>query len=314
MRAIWVRFLVIALGFCSSVALATIISSPPNTDAPKVVTSFSILADMVEQIAGDMVRVHPLVGPNADAHVFSPSPSDVREVAQADLVVVNGLGFEGWMQRLVQASDFKGPVVVATDGIAPLDMEDDHDHHKGHHDHHDHGQHDPHAWQDLNNARVYVANIRDGLIAILPAQRAQIEAGAQRYLDQIDELDERLQAQFAAVPPGRRLLVSHDAFAYLAKAYDLDIAPLQGRSTDRDVSAADMAQLIREIRDGEIHAYFIENMADPRMMQQVARETGLADGGKLYSDALSAPGSEADTYLKLYELNAQKLLNALKDR
>lgn len=284
-----------------------------------VVASFSILADMVKQVGGSDVRVYSLVGPDSDSHVFNPTPNDAKALAKADLVVINGLGFEGWMKRLVQASGFKGPVVVASAGVETLEQEEDHhghDHGKDH-DKHDHddgheGKVDPHAWQDLRNARIYVANIRDALVKLRPENRDMIEQRAQSYIQEMEMLDAKLRSEFSSIPAERRkAIVSHDAFGYLAHAYDIDLIPVQGWTTGREASAADIAKLIRLIRDGKVHAYFVENMSDPRVLQRIASESGALPGGKLYSDALSAPGTEADTYLKMYEVNARRILDAL---
>ena len=319
------------VALATSVAFGTFLGVVPlgahaadtRPDPLKVVASFSILADMVEQVGGSQVQVHSLVGRDADAHVFNPTPKDTRELAQADLVVINGLGFEGWLERLVKASGFKGPVVVASEGIEALDGEEDHDrdHHEQdghHHDHdnrhaHDHGPIDPHAWQSLRNAKVYVANIRDALIEARPQAREELTARAASYIVEIEALDQQLTAALAVIPENKRkALISHDAFGYLAHDYGIEFLPVQGWSTGREASASDVASLIRQVRDGKVQAYFIENMSDARVLQRIADETGARSGGSLYSDALSAKGTEADTYLKMYQVNGRRLIEALQ--
>jgi len=310
----------------SSLLMSGTMSQANPTPPIDVVASFSILANMTEEIGGQLVNVTSLVGPDADSHVFNPSPADAKSLARAQVVVINGLGFEGWIDRLIKSSGFKGQLVVASKGVQPLDFAKEHDAHNhkkkdshGHshkhkHDHakHDHGDLDPHAWQDLKNGRIYAANIRDALIAVLPAQRDEIAARAQRYIEQIDALDQLTKERLSALPaPQRRLITSHDAFAYFAKAYDVEFFSAQGWSTDREVSAADMATLIREIRKDKVRALFVENMSDPRLMERISEETGVRIGGKLYSDALSAPGTEADTYLKMFTSNVNTILQAL---
>lgn len=304
-------------------------------DPLKVIASFSILADMVEQVGGPLVQVGSLVGRDADAHVFNPTPKDTRELAQADLVVINGLGFEGWIERLIKASGFSGPVLVASDGIEVIGVDEDQDgDHHGHeseqnntkqheHDHghhhdndkhaHDHGPIDPHAWQSLRNAKVYVANIRDALIKARPQARDDLTARAASYTAEIDALDQQLTAAFAGIPEQKRkALISHDAFGYLAHDYDIEFLPVQGWSTGREASASDVASLIRQVREGKVQAYFVENMSDARVLQRIADETGARSGGALYSDAISAPGTEADTYLKMYQVNGRRLIEALQ--
>jgi len=303
-----------------------------------VVTSFSILANMTEEIGGPLVSVTLLVGPNSDAHVFNPSPAHARALANADVVVINGLGFEGWIDRLIKSSGFNGELAVASNGVQPLDFADEHeskvpekpdhdDHgHKDKHDHghkeapteshadkHDHDDVDPHAWQDLRNGQIYAANIRDALIAAMPAHRDQITTRAQQYIEEIRVLDQITRERLEPLaPPLKRIITSHDAFGYFARAYDIEFFAAQGWSTDREVSAGDMATLIREIRQDDVRALFVENMSDPRLMERIAEETGVRIGGKLYSDALSAPGTQADTYLKMFNSNVNTILQAIE--
>ncbi|WP_249729697.1 MULTISPECIES: metal ABC transporter substrate-binding protein [unclassified Chelatococcus] len=282
-----------------------------------VVASFSILGDFVRNIGGDRVSVEVLVGPDGDAHVFSPSPADARKVAAAKLVVVNGLGFEGWMPRLVRSAGSKAPQVVATKGIIPLSNgeDDDDDHGKGGHKHahgHDHGPDDPHAWQSVANAQIYVRNIRDGLIAADPAGRSTYEANAARYLDELTALDTKVKAAIASIPKERRRIVtSHDAFAYFANAYGLDVLPPQGVSSETEASAKDVAAIIRQIKAEKIPAVFLENITDPRLINQIAKETGARIGGTVYSDALSGANGSAPTYIAMIEHNVKAFTDAL---
>lgn len=293
----------------SSVAALLMLAAVPawtqSTRPLRVVASFSILADIVREVGGDAVEVIALVGPNADAHVFQPSPADARHLARADIVVVNGLGFEGWIDRLVRASGYRGTVVVASRGVKP--REDGHRHGVRH----GHGS-DPHAWQDLANAERYAANVRDALGSARPAQAQAFTQRAARYIEQIRALDRDVRAQFAAVPRNRRrVITSHDAFGYFAVAYGVDFLSPQGVSTDGEASAADVAKLIDQIRRKDVRAVFVENISDPRLVERIAKEGGAVLGGRLYSDALSAPGTEADTYLKLFAHNAKSLASGL---
>ena len=204
----------------------------------QVVTSFSILADMVENVGGEHVEVTPLVAADGDAHVYSPSPGDARSLANADLVVFNGLLFEGWMERLISASDYSGPMVTATDGIEPLSFaeheehgHDDHgEHDHGHDDHdheehadehagHDHGNQDPHAWQDMYQAEVYIANIRDGLIAADADNADAYRANAEQYLQEMAEVDDEIRALIDEIPASTSVITGHDSFGYFSSAY-----------------------------------------------------------------------------------------------
>lgn len=277
----------------------------------RVVASFSILADMLRELAPAGIEVVSLVGPDADAHVFTPTPQDSQRLAAADLVVVNGLGFEGWIDRLVKASGYRGRVVVATQGITPRRNEaraggKTHAHHAHAHDI------DPHAWQDLAHAKRYAVTLADALAARWPARRTEIEARRADYLARIEALDHRVRERLAAVPRAeRRVITSHDAFGYLGDAYGIDFIAPQGWSTGSEPSAAAVARLVRQIRRQQVRAVFVENISDPRLIQRIAGEGGARVGGTLYSDALSAPGGPAASYLQLVEHNARTIALAL---
>ncbi|WP_295547214.1 zinc ABC transporter substrate-binding protein [uncultured Pseudacidovorax sp.] len=296
-------------GLLAIAALAN--SAAQAQDKPlRIVASFSILADMVREVGGPDVQVQALVGPNADAHVFQPTPADARALAAADLVVVNGLGFEGWIDRLVKTSGYRGSVVVASAGVTPRKADDDE---AGHGHDHGHGEGtDPHAWQDLRNAVRYVANIRDALAQLRPAHAAAIGERAAVYSAKLQTLDREVRARFATIPAQRRrILTSHDAFGYFGAAYGVTLLSPQGLNTDAEPSAAGVAQLIRQIRKGQVSAVFMENISSPRLVERIARESGVAVGGRLYSDALSAPGTEAGSYLQLFRFNAEAIATAL---
>jgi zinc/manganese transport system substrate-binding protein len=288
-------------------------------DKVKAVASFSILGDMVREIGGDRVEVVTLVKPDSDAHVFSPTPADAKTLSGADIFFVNGLGFEGWMERLEKSSGFKGKTVVVSKGVKPLTMEEG-GHHHGEEEHaqaddDDHDEHevtDPHAWQDLANGKLYVANIRDGLIAADPEGKAVYEANAAEYLAALDKEDAAVKAALALLPPERRkMITSHDAFGYFGKAYGLEIIAPEGVSTESEASAQDVAKIIRQIRAEKIPAVFLENVTDRRLLDQIARETGAKIGGVLYSDALSGPDGPAPTYLDMFRHNVGALTAAL---
>ena len=291
--------------FTGSLALALLVvvglSGPAQaTDRVKAVASFSVLGDMVRQVGGDRVALTTLVGPNGDAHVFSPTPADARRLARADIFFVNGLGFEGWMERLETSSGFEGTTVVASTGVTPLIMGEEG------------GAPDPHAWQSLANGKIYVANIRDGLIAADPAGKAVYEANAAKYLAAIDAEEIAVKAAVAQLPPERRrIITSHDAFGYLAEAYGLEIVAPEGVSTESEASAQDVAKIIRQIRAEHIPAVFLENVTDRRLLDQIAAETGAEIGGVLYSDALSEPDGPAPTYLDMFRHNIGALTAAL---
>jgi zinc/manganese transport system substrate-binding protein len=294
---------------CLGVLGALLVIAPgwARADTVKAVASFSILADFVRQVGGERVEVTALVGPDADAHAFSPSPADANRIAGAKMIVVNGLGFEGWMERLVKSSATKAPVVVASRGIRPIESEDDH----GGHDRH---AYDPHAWQSITNTKTYVTNIRDGLIAADPAGRETYEANASRYLAELDRLEDEVKAAIARIPASRRrVITTHDAFGYFARTYGMTFIAPQGVSTEAEASAKGVARIIRQVRSEKIPAVFLENVSDPRLMDRIAKETGARIGGKLYSDALSGPGGPAATYLDMMRNNIRAFSAALTD-
>lgn len=273
-------------------------SHAADADKPlQVVASFSILADITREVAGDAAVVTSLVAPNADAHVFEPTPSDAQRIKAADLVVINGLRFEGWIDRLVKSSGYKGPVVAATEGIQPRLVR---------------GAADPHAWQSLAHAQAYVKNIAGALARARPGQAQAIQGRAAAYAAKLQALDLQARNQLAAVPEAqRRVITAHDAFAYLGEAYGITFIAPQGWNTSGDASASTVAAVIRQIKARQARALFVENISDRRLVDRIARETGATVGGTLYSDALSIPGTEADTYLKLYTHNLQQLLGAI---
>ena len=288
--------------------LAVFIAKPLVAAEPlPVVASFSILADLTQRVGGERIKLHTLVGPNADSHVYQPTPADAKALAQARLVIINGLGFEGWIERLVKSSGYRGPVVVASRGARTLKAPR-HDHH------HDHGGADPHAWLDPANARLYVANIANALIAADPAGEAGYRARADRLIADINTLDADIHQQLDPLPASRRVVVSsHESLGYFGRAYGITFRAPVGLSTDAAAAARDVGKLIRQIRQEKIPAVFMENIADPRLLERIRSETGVRIGGTLYSDALSDARGPAATYLAMMRHNAATLAAALKD-
>jgi zinc/manganese transport system substrate-binding protein len=283
----------------SLVALAVAIAATPShaQDRINVVASFSILGDFVRNVGGDRVNVTSLVGPNGDVHVYTPPPQDAKKIADARLVIINGLGLEGWLPRLLQSSGSKAPIITATNGIAPLKLVSDAD---------------PHAWQSVANAKIYVTNIRDALVQVDPADADFFRGRAGRYLADLDALDREVRAAIAQIPPERRKVIStHDAFGYFAKEYGIEfIAPL-GVSTETEPSARDIAGIISQIKAEKIPAVFLENISDDRLIRRIAAETGAKVGGILYSDGLTDEKGSAPTYIDMVSHNIKALTSAL---
>jgi zinc/manganese transport system substrate-binding protein len=283
------------------IALALAISVAPlrAQDRLHVVTSFSILGDLARNVGGDRVSITTLVGPDSDVHVYTPAPADAKKVADAKLLLINGLGLEGWLPRLLQSSGSKAPIILATKGIAPLKLGSDAD---------------PHAWQSVANARIYVANIRDALVAAAPADAEVFRANTDAYLAKFDALDREVREAVAKIPQNRRKVIStHDAFGYFAAAYGIEFIAPERVSTESEPSARDIAGIITQIKTSKIPAVFLENISDPRLIQRIAAETGAKIGGTLYSDSLTGENGDAPTYIELVRHNIKTLTSALAD-
>ena len=269
----------------------------------RVVASFSILGDMTRQVGGDAVSVESLVGPDGDVHVYEPRPKDLRTLMAADVLVRNGLGLEGWMDRLTGAVDFKGKVVVAAAKVTPRTMKEA-------------GgaiATDPHAWQDPDNATLYVRAIADGLAAAEPGNEAAYRASAERYAARIAQTGTWIEATLGGIPADqRRIITTHDAFGYYGARYGVEFLSAEGISTEFEPSAKAIAALVAQIKREKVRAVFIENMTSPRMAQMLARETGAVLGGTVYSDALSPPGGPAATYLAMLHHNTTLFAAAMR--
>ncbi|MEO0818711.1 MAG: metal ABC transporter substrate-binding protein [Pseudomonadota bacterium] len=293
----------------SAIALVALaLASPALAQSNKrisVVATFSILGDMVQRIGGDHITLTTLVGADGDAHVYQPTPADARTLGGADVLFVNGLAFEGWIDRLVEASDFRGAQIVATAGITSISLTEDGGYH-------DQGIVDPHAWQSLPNAIVYVDNITTALAQADPANATAFYLNRATFVAEIEMLDAAIHAAIRTLPAERRTIVtSHDAFGYFTVEYGLTFLAPQGLSTEAEPSARDVAELITQIREQSISAVFVESISDSRLLEQIVLETGAAIGGTLYSDALSGPDGPAGTYLDMMRHNLTMLTGAL---
>lgn len=317
----------------SAMTLFPAVLATASAESLKVVASFSIIADFAKNVGGDRVDITTLVGPNGDAHVYEPKPADAAAVAAADVVLVNGLQLEGFLQRLVEASGTKAPIVELSKGgevlkIAdephPHEEDDDDDHaageaghaeggqHAHEEGHHHHGEYDPHAWQSVRNAEVYVKNIADAFCAADAAGCDGYRANADAYGRKLEALDAEIRAAIAGIPADKRsIITSHDAFGYFEHDYGLAFLAPEGVSTESEASAADVAALIRQIRDDKASAIFVENITNPRLIEQIAGETGLKVGGELYSDALSDAGGPAATYIDMMRHNVATIKGAI---
>ncbi|MFY0477698.1 metal ABC transporter substrate-binding protein [Achromobacter marplatensis] len=320
------RALFAAAGLCLSAVFGAAHAAEPL----KAVASFSILGDIVREVGGNDISLTTLVGPDGDAHEYEPTPGDAKKLSAARVLFVNGLDFETWLPKLTKAAGFAGQTVVASQGVMPRKFaeqggagkqdEQDHDHgddhghdHGGKDGHHHHGDADPHAWQDLANGVTYARNVAEGLAAADPAHAGNYRQRATAYIAKLQALDASAKKTFAAIPAERRKVVtSHDAFGYFGAAYGVAFVSVMGVSTDAEPSAGEVAAIIEQVKRERVPAVFVENITSPKLVQQIARETGAKVGGTLYSDALSKPGQPGATYLEMFEWNVRQLAAALQ--
>ena len=309
--------------FLGAATMLSAVALPATAADLKVVASFSIIGDFAQNVGGDRIELTTLVGPNGDAHVYEPKPTDAVAMAGADVVLVNGLQFEGFLQRLVDASATKASIVELTKGVETLKMEEE-----GHHDeaaeakeeehageeegHHHHGDIDPHAFQSVPNAEIYVKNIADAFCAADSAGCQTYQANAMAYTTKLKALDDEVKAAVASIPADKRTIItSHDAFGYFAHQYGITFLAPEGISTESEASAADVAALIRQVRDDNASAIFVENVTNPRLIEQIAAETDLKVGGTLFSDALSDESGPAPTYIDMMRNNIATIRGAI---
>lgn len=286
----------LAAGFVATTLMVGVVPANAHDDL-KIVASFSILGDMVEQVVGDHAKVTTIVGPDADAHVYQPSVADARAVAESDVIFVNGLGFETWSETLISESGTEATVHVATEGVTPVMVD---------------GETDPHAWNSLSNGVIYVRNIADSLGKAMPDHADDFNANAEAYIAKLEALDKETRTRLAALPEDRRTVVTaHDAFGYLADAYGLTFLAPVGIDTEAEPSARDLAVLITQLKEQGAAALFVENITSPALVQQISDETGIEIGGRLFSDALSERGGPATSYLAMFEHNLGTLIEAL---
>lgn len=285
-------------------------------ERPKVVATFSIIGDMARQVGGEGIDLTVLVGPNSDAHVYEPRPADAIALARADVVLSNGLMFEGFLTRLIEASGTDAQLVELSQGAQILDdPAGGHYHHSGDRAIFHAAPQDPHAWQSLANAQVYAENIADSLCQADAQGCDTYRDNAERYIRELQALDAEIRAALDAIPPERRtVVVAHNAFRYYQDAYGVTFLSPQGVSTESEASAADVAGLIRQIRETGAGAIFGENVSDARLIQRIAAEAGLDIAGTLYSDALSGPDAEAPDYIQMMRHNTRSITAALQPR
>ena len=289
------------------------------SDKLKVIASFSIIGDLAKNVGGDRVNITTFVGPDSDAHAYEPKPADAAAIGGAKVVLMNGLQFEGFMERLIEVSKTEASVVVLSKGAQLIANSEEpeeanatesssSDGHAGESE----GENDPHAWQSVANVRIYVQNIADAFCAADAQGCGTYRANAQAYSVKLDELDKEIKSGVAEIPEEKRsIITSHDAFGYFAKAYGIKFMAPEGVSTESEASAADVAALIRQAKEDKAAAIFVENITNPRLIEQIASETGIKVGGTLFSDALSPPDGPASTYIDMMHNNITQIKGAI---
>jgi ABC-type Zn uptake system ZnuABC Zn-binding protein ZnuA len=286
--------LISLITICLSTVMAT------AQEKPLVLASASMIHDMAENIGGDLFRYDMIVPIGGDPHIYEPNPRDAQKCNNADIILMNGLTFEGWLNKLVQNSGTQANVVIVTKGVAAIRSL----------------QYanatDPHAWMDASNGLIYAQNIRDAMIALTPNAAETIRANYQVYKDQIQLADSYISQKIRSIPEDRRILItSHDAFQYFGRRYGLRLEAMMGVSTDADVQTSDIQRLNRVIDSTEVPAVFIESTINPKMLEQIASDKHIAIGGKLFADSLSDEDGPAATYLGMLRYNADTIYEGL---
>ena len=299
----------------SVITLSAFATSSAFAAPLKVVASFTVIADFAKNVGGDRVNITTIVGPDGDAHVYEPSPADAVAMAKADVVLVNGLHFEGFLQRLVDASATKAAIVTLTKGVTPIDFKPEFaeaDAAEGADTGGGKTATDPHAFQSIANAKIYVKNIADAFCAADSQGCDNYKANAAAYTTKLDALEGEVKAAIQSIPQEKRVVItSHDAFGYFEHEYGLTFLAPEGVSTESEPSASDVAKLVSQVKQDKAAAIFIENITNPRLIEQISSETGIKVGGTLYSDALSQPGGPASTYIDLMHNNITKIKGAI---
>jgi zinc/manganese transport system substrate-binding protein len=285
--------------------------SAASADELKVVSTFSIISDFAREVGGDRIALTTLVGPDGDAHVYEPRPADAVAMTEADVVLTNGLEFEGFISRLIAASETDAAIVETTQGIEPLRLEEGGETDGADHGH-DHGEFDPHAWQSVANAKIYVGNIVEAFCAADSQGCETYRTNGEAYAVELDALDADIRTTIDAIPQSNRTVItSHEAFGYYTQAYGIRFIAPKGISTEAEASAADVAALIDQIKADNASAIFVENISDPRLVDRIAAETGLTVGGTLYSDALSGEDGPAASYIEMMRHNTETIASGI---
>jgi ABC-type Zn uptake system ZnuABC Zn-binding protein ZnuA len=285
-----------------AITLILLLVIAPNINAQKlkVVSSASIFNDMVKQIAGDLVENKGIVPIGGDPHVYEPTPSDASLVSKADLILINGMTFEGWINEVIDNSGTKGKTILITEGVKPIASEQ----YKN--------SMDPHAWMDASNGLIYIKNIYNALIEADPINKGIYLKNYRAYEEKLRKLDQYIQEQINTIPKQQRILItSHDAFSYYGNKYGLKLNAIMGISTEADAQTSDITRVTSAIKESGVPAIFIESTINPKMIQQIAKDNGVSIGGELFADSIGGEDSEGPTYFDMLKHNTDTIVKAL---
>lgn len=270
-----------------------------KAEKPTVVATASMFSDMAKNIVGDKMNIELIVPIGGDPHIYKPTPNDAKMVVNADLILKNGLTFEGWLGELIEHSGTKAAVVLVTKGINPIKSLT-------------YDAPDPHAWMDARNGLKYIENIKNGIIALDPANKDFYEKNYRAYRIEVEELDEYVETKITKIPLAQRILItSHDAFQYYGRRYGIQLESVMGTSTDADIQTQDVLQLIDVIKKSKVPAIFTETTINPKQMEQIAKDNGVVVGGSLYADSIGKPGTDGDSYINMLKANTDKIVAGL---
>lgn len=282
-------------------ALFILIGSANAQKRLKIVASASMISDIASNVIGDLHEIDMIVPIGGDPHLHEPTPSNARLVAAGDLILINGLTFEGWINELIENSGTTGDIVTVTNGVNVLTSQTYHN------------SADPHAWMDVSNGVIYARNIRDAIIKLDPDNAAVFNANFDSYSKKLISLDKEIEMAIQTIPEERRILItSHDAFQYYGRKYNIRLEAIMGISTEAEAQTADIIRVNRVIKENKVPAVFIESTINPKMVQQLATDNKVTVGGQLYADSLGDTDSPAATYINMLRYNTNTIVAALK--
>ncbi len=265
------------------------------------VSSINIISDIVKNIGGDKVESFSICGVGVDPHTYHAKPSDPRLISKSNIVFINGFNLEHWIEEMISSAGGDVKKVTVSEGITPITDE------KGF------GDPDPHAWFDVKYAKIYAENIAKGLSEADPKNADYYNENLKKYLTELDNLDNWIKDEILKIPEEQRILItSHDAFRYFGKAYGMEVKGLQGISTEAKVRTEDFKNIIDLIKSKKIKSVFVETSVNPKLLEQISQETGVAVGGTLFSDSIGNEGTPEGSYTGAVKFNVNTIVNSLK--